>query len=69
LSAADPPPDSIAAIVDPDKTESVSAGEAGEALDTLKAFFEENLARGKIPEALKSLESVRDAVAAAGSEG
>jgi hypothetical protein len=57
----DPPPASIAAIV-ARKEEGPDGEAAGRALDTLKAFFEENIAKKGLPAALKTLESLQDAV-------
>jgi len=61
----DPAPDSIAAIMNRmDETEPITATDAGKALDTVKAFFEENMAKKKLSSAFESLDALRAAVEA-----
>jgi hypothetical protein len=64
----DPPPASIAAIVAREKEEGPDGKAAGRALDTLRLFFEENMAKKGLPEALKNLAALRGAVAALAGE-
>jgi hypothetical protein len=64
----DPPPASIAAIVTREKEEGFSGEAAGRALDTLRLFFEETMAKKGLPEALKTIESLRASVAALAGE-
>jgi hypothetical protein len=68
----DPPPKSIAAIIakiDQDEPEKeITAAEAGEALETVRAYLEENLG-GKIYKAvLEKLDALRETVETAGNE-
>ena len=68
LRELDPPPASIAALVDPNREPEPPTGEAaGEALDTLKAFFEENMAHRKLPDVRKALDDLRGVAAAVGA--
>jgi hypothetical protein len=63
---SDSPPESIAAIIariDEDEPEKeITAADAEKALDTVKAFFEENIPRKVIAAALQSVEAMREAV-------
>ena len=66
LQEHDPPPASIAALVDPDQ--GPPTGEAaGEALDTLKVFFEENMANRKLQDVRNALDDLRSMVTAIGA--
>jgi len=61
----EPPPESIAAIINrEDEQEAVTAADAESALNTVKAFFEENIAKKKLTAALISLDELRAAVEA-----
>lgn len=65
----DPPPASIAALVDTNRKPGAPTGEAaGEALDTLKTFFEESMANGKLPDVRKALDDLRGVVTAIGAK-
>jgi hypothetical protein len=57
----EPPPPLIAGLVAPDREEPepVSAEEAGEALDTVRGYLAENLAKKGLPAALESIETLR----------
>jgi hypothetical protein len=67
----EPPPALIADLVAPDKEEPepLSAEEAGEALETVRQYLEENLAKRKLPAAFESIGNLRGAVAALAGEG
>jgi hypothetical protein len=58
----DPPPASIAAMI-AGREEGPTGSAAERALDTLAAFFEENMAKKGLPAALKAVETLRGAVA------
>jgi hypothetical protein len=64
----DPPPASVAAIVTREKEEGPNGKAAGRALDTLKLFFEENMAKKGLPGALENLAALRGTVAALAGE-
>jgi hypothetical protein len=61
ITEKDPPPAAIAAVVTREE-EGPDGEAAGRALDTLKAFFEENIAKKGLHSALKALEGLRDTV-------
>jgi hypothetical protein len=64
----DPAPDSITAIINrKDEPQPPTAADAEKALDTVKAFFEENIPRKVIAAALSSVDAMRDAVKTAGA--
>ena len=66
---SDPVPESIAAIMNrKDEPKPITAADAGEALDTVKAFFEENLGGKNFRAILESLGALRAAVNAAEDE-
>jgi hypothetical protein len=59
----DPAPDSIAAIINrADEPEPVTAADAEKALDTVKAFFEENLARKGLAAAVNTIGILRNTI-------
>jgi hypothetical protein len=62
---SDPPPESIAEIInriDEDEPALITAEDAERALDTVKAFFEKNIPHKVIAAALSSVDAMRDAV-------
>jgi hypothetical protein len=60
----------IADLVAPDKEEPepITAKEAGEALETVREYLEESMAKKGLAPALKNLESIRGAVSALAGE-
>ena len=63
LSENDPPPESIAAIVTlKDEPEPVTAEAAEKALDTVKLFFEENLAKKGLTAAINNIGILRNTI-------
>jgi hypothetical protein len=68
LLKADPAPESITAIINrKEAPQPPTAAAAEKALDTVKAFFEENIPRKVIAAALSSVDAMRDAVKTAGA--
>jgi hypothetical protein len=69
---SDPPPESISAIIariDEDKPEKeITAADAGEALETVRAFLEENLGGKSYRAAMEKLGALKEAVETAGNE-
>jgi hypothetical protein len=63
---ADPVPDSIAAIIaridQKDEPQPPTAADAGKALETIKAFFEDNLGGKSYRVALEKLDALRETV-------
>jgi hypothetical protein len=68
--SAEPPPALIAEIVAPGKAERepLTAKEAGKALDAVREYLAENLAKKNIPAAFQSLEALRGAIAGLAGE-
>jgi hypothetical protein len=63
LSENDPPPESIAAIVTlKDEPEPITAEAAEKALDTVKLFFEENLAKKGLSTAMNNIGILRNTI-------
>jgi hypothetical protein len=62
------PPALIAGIMTGEEPEPVTTEDAGEALETLREFIAENMAKKGLPEALENLAALRDAVAALAGE-
>jgi hypothetical protein len=59
----DPPPASIAAIIaSADEPEPVTADDAEEALDTVKAFLEETLAKKGLAAAMNTIGTLRETI-------
>jgi len=68
LLKADPAPETIAAIINrKDGPKPPTVADAEKALDTVKAFFEENIPHKAIAAALSSVDAMRDAVKTAGA--
>jgi hypothetical protein len=66
----DPPPESIAAFINREnKPEPPTAAAAEKALDTVQAFFEENIPRKVIAAALSFVDAMRDAIKTATEAG
>jgi len=66
---SDPPPESIAGIINRvDKSEPITAADAGEAIETVRAYFEENLGGKSYKAVIENLDALRKAVETAGAE-
>jgi len=67
----DPPPKSIAEIInriDEDEPEIITAADAGEALETVRAYLEESLGGKSYKAVVEKLDTLRKAVETAGAE-
>jgi hypothetical protein len=68
----DPPPDSIKDIIarigEDEPEEEITAADAGEAFETVRAYLEENLGGKSYKAAIETLDALKAAIETAGAE-